>query len=89
MMGLSSTDGGIDYTTIDYAWQAADNGRAYIWENGVNINRFGDYVATDVFSIERKNNTIYYKKNNVLIYTSTVLATGDLYADCSMLDARC
>ncbi|MBS1506481.1 MAG: hypothetical protein JSS79_07545 [Bacteroidetes bacterium] len=85
IMGLSSTDGGAGYTTINYGFDAGGDGTLYVFENGARAtnNALGTYTTSDVLRVERSGTNILYKKNGVVVYTSAVQSSSVLYADCS------
>jgi RHS repeat-associated protein len=87
MMGLSSSNGGTSYTTINYSISLGYTGSIGVYENGsLKGGSYGTYTTTDVFRVERRGSTIYYKKNGGVFYTSTISSTSALYADCSFRD---
>ena len=45
---------------------------------------FETYQSGDALSVERIDNTVVYKQNGIVIYTSTVPSTGDLVADAAV-----
>lgn len=83
-LGLSDQDGGANNTSIDFGFYAATEGRLFVTENGSEYGPLGTYTPADVFQVERKNGTIYYKKNGVAFYTSTIPSSGVLYADAAL-----
>ncbi|AUC77565.1 RHS repeat domain-containing protein [Olleya sp. Bg11-27] len=83
MVGLSNTNTDYDYNTIKYAIYARDN-IIKVYESGVDKGDFGIYTPEDTFKIERVGSTIYYKKNSITFYTSTVAASGALIGDFSL-----
>lgn len=85
MMGLSSSDGNANYTTINYALQPAADGKLYIYENGTAAVGYVavPYAITDIFKVERVGTAILYKQNGILRFTSTVPSSSILYGDCS------
>jgi len=90
MAGLSATDGGPGYTTINYALYPAADGNLYIYENGtLRSSTAVSYTTSDALRVERIGTTIVYKKNGVVFYTSPVASTGPLYADCSLHNSNC
>jgi RHS repeat-associated protein len=84
MIGLSDQDVGVNYSNIDYAIYFYSNGSFYVYESGSSRGIFGTYTAKDVFRIERIGQTIVYKKNQRVFYTSGVPSTSSLLADCSI-----
>jgi RHS repeat-associated protein len=84
MIGLSAQNIGVNYSSIDYAIYFYTNGSFYVYESGSSRGIFGTYTAEDVFRIERIGQTIVYKKNQLVFYTSGVPSTSSLLADCSI-----
>ena len=83
MVGLSDQDTSASYDTIDYAIYLRFDPRVYIYENGFLVATLGSYQAGDVFRVERIGSSVVYKQNDVVIYTSSVTSSGDLFADSS------
>ena len=84
MMGLSSTDANVNYTSINFAIYASTSASLKVYENGSLKGTFGTYATTDVLRVERQGTTVYYKKNGTTFYTSTLTSTSVLYGDCSL-----
>ena len=84
MIGLSEVNVDAHYNTIDYAIYLRHNGVLRVYENGNYINEFGTYTGSDVISVERIGSTIYYKKNNSILYESTVPSATSLIVDVSI-----
>lgn len=87
MVGLNSdptTDA--NYTSLDYAWYAEAAGKAYIYENGVNVNTagYGAYTASTVFSIVYDGTNIFYYLDGVEKRRSATTAKRTFYLDSSM-----
>ncbi len=83
--GLTSENRSIDQTDIDFAFNLlSPSGRLYIYENGLSRGQFGTFSSTDVLRIERTGTAIQYKKNGVLLYTSTRQSTTSLIGDVSI-----
>jgi hypothetical protein len=95
IMGLAVHNTSVSPATINYGIYAHINGYLYIYENGIQLSNVGkglpihpQYSATDVLRVERSNGVVYYKKNGVVFYTSTIPSSGPLHADCSFLLAN-
>ncbi len=84
MIGLSDVNTNANWNTLDYAIYLTTSGVIQIRESGSNSKASFPYSTGDVLRIERVNNTIYYKKNGSVIYTSLVSSTTQLVADVSM-----
>lgn len=78
LLGLSDQEANANYATVDYSIYLTD-GQVAILENGVHVTTVGTFTPTDLFSVERKNGAIYYRKNNVLIWSSLQPHLGRLY----------
>ncbi|WP_430412812.1 DUF6443 domain-containing protein [Kordia sp.] len=77
MAGLSDDISGTDhYNSIDYAiyvyW-----GNINIYESGTNKGLKGNYVLGDVLKVERRDNKIYYLKNEEVFYISEFSDNGN------------
>ncbi|WP_229008360.1 LysM peptidoglycan-binding domain-containing protein [Methylophilus sp. Leaf408] len=88
MIGLNSdpmTDK--SYTSLDYAWYPAADGKLYIYENGANVVAagFGAYLPSDVLAVEYQGTTVNYLKNGTVIRSVTTTAGRTLYMDSSFL----
>ncbi len=84
MVGLSSTNTNQHYNTIDYAIYLYSSKRVYVYESGSGKGQKSTYETGDTFKVERIGNTVYYKKNGTIFYTSTKSSTGELLADVSL-----
>ena len=95
MMGFGAFNTSVSPSSIKYAIYAHINGYLYVYENGSQLPNIGKYkpihpqfTATDVLRVERSNGIIYYKKNGVTFYTSTIPSSGPLHVDCSFMLAN-
>ncbi|MGX7666053.1 DUF6443 domain-containing protein [Flavobacterium pedocola] len=86
-IGLSYSPNTTAYNQINYSFVLTNashvNGgkTVEIFENG-SSKLITNYYAGDLFIIERIGNTIFYKKNGILIYTSTTpTSSATLYGD--------
>lgn len=84
MFGFSEVNADADFTTIEYAVFTRVNGEIRIYEEGVNLGIFGTYSIGDILRVERIANSVFYKKNGVLLYTSTVSSSSALIVDVAM-----
>ncbi|MBS1506688.1 MAG: hypothetical protein JSS79_08585, partial [Bacteroidetes bacterium] len=80
--GLSQADVNVNYNSINYAWEQASQ-TAYVYENGVMKYQVAT-VPGDILRVERTGTTVKYKKNGVVLYTSTVASTTSLLYDNSL-----
>jgi len=86
-IGLSYTPATTLYTQINYhisltATVSGSGGKvANIMELGI-VKYVTNYLPGDEFTLERINNTIFYKKNGALLYQSAISVTqANLYGD--------
>ncbi|MCY0989652.1 hypothetical protein OV203_21115 [Nannocystis sp. ILAH1] len=87
MAGLDHSDADQSYTDIDYAFYLRGDGLLEIYEKGYSQGLFGTYDADDLFSVEVSDLQVRYRKNWVLIHTSTTPADYPLALDASLLQA--
>ncbi len=86
-LGLSYTPSSTNQSQIPYTFLLMSNDHPsggkwlYLYEEGV--NKLGtNFFPDDELSIERIDNQVVYKKNNVVIYTSSTIASNlPLFAD--------
>lgn len=81
VVGLSSDNTNTSNTTIDYGIANSSGGTIVIFESGTHRGFFGSYQVGDIFRVERVGLTIYYKKNGISFYTSTIDSFGKLIGD--------
>jgi len=68
VIGVSQSSPDGNYTSVEYAMYF-NNNSINILNNGASLTRNASiYTASDVFSIERNANTLYFKKNDQVIY---------------------
>ena len=90
IVGLSDQNLDTSFSSIDYGIYLEGNQQVKVMENGVKKgylkgNNTGiTYETGDLFKVERINNTIHYKKNGKIFYTSTIPSTGNLVGDISI-----
>jgi hypothetical protein len=97
MCGLSFGDSGQGYEDIDFAiypnytgnfyiFAIYPNytGNFYIYEGGVNRGSFGTYLAGDRLRVAVEGGAVKYRKNGVLLYTSTVAPVYPLRVDTTL-----
>ncbi len=84
MVGLSADNDIATHSSIKHAIYIVHTSNVYIYESGSNRGKKTTYKIGDVFKVERIGNTIYYKKNDEVFYTSGVLSSGILVGDISM-----
>src|SRR4030095_152201 len=84
MFGLSDVDSDVNYQSIDYAMQLGANSDVWIWDRStwtyVGTFAYGDTVRGERLS----DGHVVFKKNGGVLYTSTLLSTGELRADTSL-----
>ncbi|MEL7005512.1 MAG: hypothetical protein AAFN93_22685, partial [Bacteroidota bacterium] len=86
VFGISATDVNNEYETIGYGIYLRSNGMIRIFESGVKIGDFGFYKTGDKFKLDRVGATIYYKKNDQILYTSTISSFDELVVDVSLFN---
>ncbi|VXC27041.1 hypothetical protein FLAVO9AF_750028 [Flavobacterium sp. 9AF] len=79
-MGLSYSPASTLHTQINYALSFSNTGILRVLESGT-LMFSSTYTLNDFFEIETIANQVYYKRNGIIIYTSTVATTGELYVD--------
>lgn len=84
MCGLSYKNTDASNSTIDYALNPMSDGKVQVFEKGVSKGIFGSYQPHDRFRVERIGSMVYYKRNGIVIYTSTVPSVGKLLVDSSL-----
>jgi hypothetical protein len=84
-IGLARKDIGQSYEAIDFAWLINPKG-AFIYLNGKYIELI-EAKAGDVLQIEKEENTILFKKNNVAIAKFPFEEESDLFIDTSIKNA--
>jgi hypothetical protein len=88
MFGLSKGDTNQDYPDIDFALYAyGATQQLYVYEGGVAKGLFGTYQVGDRLRVSVENNAVTYRKNGVLLYTSTLAPDYPLLIDTSLLTA--
>jgi hypothetical protein len=87
MFGLNSDPlTNSSYTSIDYAWYPAGNGRLYIYENGGYIGDYGVYYTTTNLKIEYNGSQVIYYKDGVAQRTVNRSIGNPLYFDSSFVN---
>ncbi|MEM9022726.1 MAG: hypothetical protein AAGB22_03230, partial [Bacteroidota bacterium] len=79
-IGLSDANVDDDYRSIDYGIRFSSTG-ATVVENGADRYQYGQFNATDVFSVEKINGNIEYAVNGEVFYQSGTAPTAVLMVD--------
>jgi hypothetical protein len=88
MFGLSRDDTDQDFADIDFAIYAyGTTQQLFVYEGGIPRGTFGTFQAGDRLRVSVENNAVTYRKNGVLLYTSTLAPAYPLLIDTSMLTA--
>jgi hypothetical protein len=91
MMGFSSSDPDVNYTSIQYGLQIDQTGvgsQITIYEGGVlKFTLAATNADGDVMRVQRVGTTITYWKNGTLIYTSATATSAQLMIDSTTLNA--
>ena len=83
MLGLSKGDTDQNYADIDFAILIY-SGALQVYENGSSRGSFGAVTPSDRFRVEAANGIVRYRKNGVVVYTSTLAARFPLLADAAL-----
>lgn len=82
VFGLSATNSGVSYTTIQYAIAVRGDGTLDVYESGTfKSGNIASYSSGTVLRIAIENNIVKYYVNGVLEYISTVTPTLPMYVD--------
>lgn len=84
--GLSATDAGPDFNSIQYAVYLRNNGTINIYESGNNRGNYGEYSIGDTIFIKAKNGRIEYYKNQEILRIGNTAPNLPLSVDCSFRD---
>jgi len=85
MFGLGTGDSDQGYADIEYAvYTYPPTGSLYIYEGGVYRAGAGTYAAGDTLRVAVEGGVVKYRKNGVLVYSSTVPPTYPLTLDTSL-----
>ena len=85
-VGLSSGETNTTYQDIDYAFNLG-GGVLQIYEGGTVRGTYGTLVATDKLRVSVEGGEVKYRKNGVLLYTSTLAPIYPLLVDTSLYSA--
>jgi RHS repeat-associated protein len=83
-VGFSNGNSNADYTDVDFAIHPVIGGTIFIYEGGVSRGTFGRYTAGDVLRVAVECGVVKYRKNGVLLYTSTIAPTYPLSVDSAL-----
>jgi PKD repeat protein len=86
--GLSHTDNYGTLGGIDFALNARADGFVEVQENGVLKGTFGAYQVGDVLRVGVENGAVTYRRNGVLLFTSSAAPTYPLNATCSLYSSN-
>lgn len=70
-----------NYLAIDWCFFLDSTGQLRIYESGTLVSSPAPYVTGDVLKVEVSAGVVYYKKNDVIVYTSTIAALYPLGVD--------
>ncbi|MDC0669447.1 peptidoglycan DD-metalloendopeptidase family protein [Nannocystis radixulma] len=84
MAGLSHGDSHQSYDDIDFAFYLRQGGDLEIYEDGNLRGSFGPYATTDVLRIEVAGGQIRYRRNGVVIHSSSTPFEYPLELDTSL-----
>jgi RHS repeat-associated protein len=83
MIGLSKGDTNQDWTDIDFAAYLNFNSLC-VYESGVDRGCWGTFATGDTIRVAVESGVVKYKKNGVIVYTSTVPPSYPLLVDTSL-----
>jgi hypothetical protein len=69
---------------VDFGIDLTGNGGVYVCESGVCTGSLGTYANGDVYRVAIEGGRVKYRKNGVLIYSSTRIPTYALLVDCAL-----
>ena len=82
--GLDPVAGSLN-DNINYAFYFR-NGELRIYENATQKVSLGNsFTGSEIWEIERISDTLYFKKDGIVIYTSPTTTNSELYFCCSIL----
>ncbi|MDI3286908.1 peptidoglycan DD-metalloendopeptidase family protein [Polyangium sp. 15x6] len=84
MAGLSHGDDHQSFGDIDYAFYLRSDGALDIYEQGYSQGTFGTYQVGDAFRVEVQDGVVRYRKNGIVLHTSTTPPTHPLVLDTSL-----
>ncbi len=84
MLGLSRDNTNTDWADIDFGLYLYSNATVYIVEGGLTRGIFGAYVTGDRFQVAIESGVVVYRRNGVLLYTSSLTPTYPLLVDAAM-----
>ncbi len=82
--GLGQSDDGVSFKDIDFAIFLLSNKSIRIYESGSYKGGYGAYAIGDKIKVDRTNGTVTYRKNDVILYTSTTTMTNALIVDATI-----
>ena len=82
--GLSLLDLNLSLSSIEFGLFLTSGGDIRVYESGSYKGKKGVYTVGDKLKIERLGSTITYKKNDVVVYTSTKSSSTQLIVDASL-----
>lgn len=85
LLGFNISNNSRDYADLDYAWHPRSTGLLGIWEGSTKIMEAGTWTPSTVLTIQRIGDQIFYLKDNVLVYTSTVKTRQPLIVDTAFM----
>jgi RHS repeat-associated protein len=80
VFGLSQKDENAGIDKLDFGILLS-GGNVQVYERGANRATFGSYAVGDVLRVQRTLGQITYRKNNVVLFTSSTASATSLVAD--------
>jgi len=84
MIGFSSFNNSSHFNSIQFALSLKSNGKLHIFENGEDLGEVGSYTVESNFKIEVKGNTVIFSRDEVILYTETLIKASDFILDIAL-----
>jgi hypothetical protein len=84
MLGFSRDNSGPDFSDIDFGLYLHSNATVYIVEGGITRGVFGTYAEGDRLQVAVESGQVLYRRNGVLLYTSSVVPVYPLLVDAAL-----
>jgi hypothetical protein len=84
MFGLGTGNANASYTDIEFAFHLAANGALQVYEAGLLRAAVGTYATGDYLQVAVEGTTVRYKRNGLLVYTSSVTPAYPLVVDTAL-----
>jgi uncharacterized repeat protein (TIGR01451 family) len=85
--GLSTGNTNTGFADIDFGFYLDAQTNLYVIEGGLIRGRFGTYAPADRFAVAIESGAVVYRRNGILVYTSTQAPTYPLLVDTALFTA--